>query len=83
MSMSRQLITRTELLNWLTTELRRVEGLEQRQASGGAWPLQEPDQDGCNWSSTVQVSCGEAEPLDLSIHLSEVIRQARARFNLK
>jgi hypothetical protein len=75
----RQEVTSEELADFLNEEL-RMRGLDFR-VHGPIFQLQEPDEDGCNWSYALIVRHGDQE-IDYGT-LTELVRQARRRFNLR
>lgn len=80
---SRELLTFAELSGWLTAELQKAE-----DAAGSSiavqYVLQEPDQDGCNWSDSVNLRVGPSASKEaLAPYVARLIHDARARFNAK
>lgn len=80
---TRELLTLAKLSDWLTAELQRAEG-----AAGSSiavqYMLQEPDQDGCNWSDSVILKVGmSASKETLAPYVVQLIQDARKRFNVK
>lgn len=70
------------LAKWLTSELRRFDGCEECEVVG-VYRLQEPDEEGCNWSM-------EGVPVRATGVLAEILRpalvnvvtRAKERFNV-
>jgi hypothetical protein len=79
--MAREVMTRRALAEWMTEQLRRVEDCEQCTV-GEVTLLQQPDTDGCNWSSSLVVRSGEVPTEHFSSHLTNIVAQARTKFNV-
>ena len=82
--MSRQfeLVTQSELSAILTAELQKIE-----DCAGSVitvkYRLQEPDDEGCNWSDDVSIRVGPKASSSYVIpHVEGIVRRARARYNL-
>ena len=75
--MTRKLISKKELQNWLTSEIQKQEGCETCEFRG-IMGLQEPDQEGCNWSDTLYLN---QSGIDSSI-VRSVVKSAREKFNV-
>lgn len=82
--MPRTLLTRSELIGWLSDELQKVEDC-QKCSITQIMSLQHPDEDGCNWSSDpLYLSCAD----DISAeyvwpYLNRIVIEAKSRFNIK
>lgn len=80
--MARKLLSRNELAAWLTAAIQKFEDCKEVKI-GGVMPLQEPDDEGVNWSDQIVVTTG-GTPSDIYFNpLQKVMAEARARFNLK
>lgn len=75
--MKRSLITKKELQNWLTAEIQKEDG-SQTCEFRGVMGLQEPDEDGCNWSDALYLNLSG---IPNSI-VRKVVVAARAKFNI-
>ncbi len=83
MPQNRQLLTIEELSKRLTAELQTVEDGKGSEITV-RYRLREPDADGCNWSDTVSVRVGpNATSEYLAPYVSRIVRQARAKYNVK
>jgi hypothetical protein len=82
--MTRTLVTRVELMAWMTTELQKVEDCGNCSVTR-VLPLQESDEDGCNWSSQVMLSISGDDVSSEYVwpYLNVIVTEARARFDLK
>jgi len=80
--MARKLLSTEELEFWLTAELRKFEGCEKCEVMA-VMRLYEPDETGCNWSSHITVKATGVPQDILNSAVSEVIRRARPKFNIK
>jgi len=78
--MAREMLTREEMRDWLTAELRKHEGCEEMTVLM-VMGLQEEDETGCNWSDTLHLSGDVSREVYLPA-LTAVVREARARFNV-
>jgi len=79
--MPRTRVSRDQLSEWMTAEIRKKRGCEGCFA-GKVQLLQEPDEAGCNWSdsvvfNTTGAACEICEPA-----IALVISEARSRFNV-
>lgn len=77
MAISRALLTKKELQNWLTTEIQKEDDCETCEFRG-VMALQEPDEDGCNWSDTLYLNQSGVP----DYVLRKVLQAARAKFNI-
>lgn len=75
--MKRSSITKKELQNWLTAEIQKEDGCQTCEFRG-VMGLQEPDEDGCNWSDTLYLN---QSGIPNSI-VRKVVVAARAKFNI-
>ena len=73
--------TRKEISEWMTRELRKQPECADARASV-QYELQEPDPDGCNWSDSVLVNCGESDRDDVLARLVPIVRRDRRSFNV-
>lgn len=79
--MTRKLMTRDELTDWLTAEIQKVPDCEETVLSV-QYPLKEPDATGCNWSNVVirvgpNITADQVRPA-----VDHLVERARAMFNL-
>lgn len=75
--MARTLITKKELKDWLTAEIQKEDDCETCEFRG-VMGLQEPDEDGCNWSDTLYLNqSGIPDAI-----IQKVVRAAREKFNI-
>lgn len=74
----REELTPGELLGRLNELIQQFPGHESTRFVGQITKLNEPDEDGCNWSNAVEL-IGFREP---AIVL-KVLREAQKRFNLR
>lgn len=75
--MATTLITKQELKDRLTAEIQKEDDCETCEF-GGVMGLQEPDEDGCNWSDTLYLN---QSGIPDSI-VRKVVAAARAKFNI-
>lgn len=79
--MTRKIVSRAELNDWLTNELCKVEDCEGSSLSV-KYLLAEPDDEGCNWSGL----SGRPGPHTSGEHMqpimADIAGRARALFNL-
>lgn len=75
--MTRTLITKNELKDWLTAEIQKEEDCETCEFRG-VIGLQEPDEDGCNWSDTLYIN-QSGVPYDV---VRKIVVAARQKFNI-
>jgi hypothetical protein len=75
--MARTLITKKELKDWLTAEIQKEDDCQTCEFRG-VMGLQEPDEDGCNWSDTLYLN---QSGIPSSI-VRKVVVAARAKFNI-
>lgn len=75
--MARTLITKKELKDWLTAEIQKDDDCQTCEFRG-VMGLQEPDEDGCNWSDTLYLN---QSGIPSSI-VRKVVVAARAKFNI-
>lgn len=80
--MKKTLVAAAELEQWLTAKLRKLDDCHDCKVSG-VLPLQEPDEQGCNWSDSLVVNAGGLPYDYYAKFLSVVVAEARSRFNLK
>lgn len=80
--MKRQIVSKEKLQAWLTAELQKVEDCNECTV-GGIMALQQPDEDGCNWSDSIVVSTGGVPLHYFKPHLDVIMANARARFNVE
>jgi hypothetical protein len=73
----RKSITKKELQDWLTAEIKKNDGCETCEFRG-IMGLQEPDEEGCNWSDTLYLN---QSGISNSI-IQSVVRSAREKFNI-
>ena len=79
--MKRQLVSSKHIATYITQELQKVEDCKDCKIRD-VLRLHEPDNEGCNWSSTVVASTGGVPATYFNAHLNEIIVNARATFNL-
>lgn len=79
--MKREVVTREYIESWLTDRLRQLEDCADCVVSG-IQPLQKPDIEGCNWSDSLIVKCGGVPFKHYGAKLSQLVDEARQRFNL-
>lgn len=77
----RKAITRVELNEWLTQELRKVEDCEDAKLVM-QYQLVEPDEHGCNWSGLVASPGSKMTTAQISPIAAAIGRRASALFNL-
>jgi len=82
-SKPRKLLTIEELSDWFTEEIQRTAGFAGTTISV-QYPLAEPDDDGCNWSTDLIINFGDdANPDDVRRALEAALMPfARRTFNL-
>jgi hypothetical protein len=78
--MNRDVISKEELQEWLTTEIRKFGGCEEC-SFGGIIPLRQPDEFGCNWSVGILRATG-VPPEIYRPALEIVMAEARRKFNI-
>jgi hypothetical protein len=83
MTNGRELVTLSELSARLTDELQKVS-----DAAGSAifvrYMLQEPDEEGCNWSDSVILKIGSGVSREvLTPYVTQLMQDARKRFNVE
>lgn len=74
----REELTVGELLRRLSEEIQRYPGHEKTRFVGPIHVLDEPDEDGCNWSNAVEIS-GFREPRIVL----KVLRGAQKYYNVR
>lgn len=75
-------VTRDVLAKWLTTELHGFNGCEECVVRG-VYRLEEPDEEGCNWSMDGVPVGATGVPAELLRRaLVNVMKRARERFNV-
>ncbi len=79
--MHRTLVAPSAIEAWLTEQLRTLEDCQDCAVSG-VMALQEPDDQGCNWSDSLTVNCGGVPYQYYGPHLQALILRARKQFNL-
>ncbi len=82
MTPNRQIVTREELNRYLTNEIRKIEDLEDARLEF-QYVLQEPDEDGCNWSDAVLNPGSKGSPEYGAPYARVILQKARALFNVK
>jgi hypothetical protein len=80
--MPRKLLSTEELESWLTAELGKFEDCEECEVMA-VMRLRKPGRTGCNWSSNLKVRATGVPQDILRPVVSEVIRRARAKFNIR
>ena len=81
--MPRQLVPLEELSAWISDHVSQQDDCAGTTVSV-QYTLQRPDDDGCNWSSSVVINLGPNATLRLvQVHLEAILPAARARFNVK
>ncbi len=80
--MDRQLLSREELRSKLNEELSEHDECKNCQLMG-ITELQEEDEDGCNWSDTITLRCGDIPSEICSPIASRIIFEARSKYNLR
>jgi hypothetical protein len=80
--MKQRLVSAKQLADWITAEIQKYEGCEDVRVNGDVLGLREPEPDGCNWSDSLSLSMGDADPADVASALSHTLQEARRRFNL-
>lgn len=79
----RRIVSRAELNQILTRKIRQVEGYENAKLSL-QYIFQEPDDEGCNWSSDVIFSPGSAGMgADALAQVGRIVRSVRQQYNVK
>lgn len=79
--MARKLLTREELAEWMTAQLRKVEDCEECSV-GPVNLLQQPDTDGCNWSDSLVVQSAGVPREHFGPHVAQIGAMAKAMFNI-
>ena len=83
MSKQRELVTKEELGDILTSQLQNVDNCKGCSIKI-RYLLKEPDSEGCNWSTDMNVVAGpDINGNDLAPHIDHLIREARAKYNIK
>lgn len=83
MSRQRELLTKQELSNRLSSELQEVEDAEGSEIRV-QYLLGEPDEDGCNWSDSIVLRLGpKATKEGLAPSVARIVAQARMKYNIK
>ena len=77
MAIARALLTKKELQDWLTAEIQKQEECNTCEIRG-VIGLQEPDEDGCNWSDALYLNQSGIP----SYIIQTVVRSAREKFNI-
>jgi hypothetical protein len=72
--MTKELITRNKLQQWLTTEIQKEENFEQCRFKG-ITKLAEPDCNGCNWTTSFITSVNLPDST-----VDKVVLTAKQRF---
>ena len=75
--MAKTLITKKELQDWLTAEIQKEEDCEACEFRG-VMGLQEPDENGCNWSETLYLN-QSGIPNNV---IQKIVQAAREKFNI-
>jgi hypothetical protein len=78
----RQVLSRADLLARLSALVQSCEGCEH-VAVIGVTPLDGPDTEGCNWSSSVVLEPAGVSPEVYVIAYAQAVAVARASWNLK
>jgi len=83
MTIERELVTLSELSARLSDALQKVS-----DAAGSAisvqYKLQEPDEEGCNWSDSVILKIGPNTSREALVpYVTQLMQDARERFNVK
>ena len=83
MALNRELLSLTQLSEWMTSELQKNEDCEGSTVRV-QYKLQKPDADGCNWSDSVVFSPGpKVSKETLTGLVGDIVRAARVNFNVK
>jgi hypothetical protein len=78
----RKIITLKELNDWLTEYVSRHEECDGTTVHA-QYKLQNPDSDGCNWSTDIIYSLGQnADKASLNVIIDNAVREARKKFNV-
>lgn len=77
----RELRTRKEISEWITTELRKHSACTDARVSV-QFELREPEPDGCNWSDNVIINSGKSDREEVLEHLRPILHRARRSFNV-
>lgn len=77
----RELRTRKEISEWITTELRKYPECSDASVSV-QFELRMPDPEGCNWSDSVVINAGKSDREDVLENLRPILRRARRSFNV-
>jgi hypothetical protein len=80
--MNRKIITREKLAAWMTDGLRKIDGCNECSV-GLVNLLQEPDAEGCNWSSDLTVNSAGVPLQYFRPYLEKILTQARAEYNVE
>jgi hypothetical protein len=78
----RALVTQEALNKYITQEIRKIEDLEDARLTV-QYLLQEPDEDGCNWSGGILNPGSKGSARYGAPHATLVIERARALYNVK
>jgi hypothetical protein len=78
----RKLVTRDELNDILTREIRQINELKDATLTAN-YILEEPDSTGCNWSGPHLVPGSSASFDYAAPHVQRIIASARSRYNIR
>jgi hypothetical protein len=78
----REFKTRAEISAWLNQELHKHKGCQEARATV-QYELQEPDEDGCNWSRDLIINYGRDDSVLVNQHLRPLFEEARRKFNVR
>jgi len=78
---TRKIVTRDELDRFLTDEIRKIKDLEDARLSS-QYLLQEPDEEGCNWTGAILNPGSKGSPEYATPHAYAIVQSARQRFNI-
>lgn len=79
---TREFVTRTQLNQILTRQIREIEGYDDARISVGSL-FSQPDATGCNWSADVTFNPGKGGfTREIGEAVGRIVREARARYNI-
>jgi hypothetical protein len=81
MQQHRELITLSQLGEWITAEIQKNEDCEDVEIRV-QFALQDADEDGCNWSEDLIINPGSSTAAIIGPNLDPILIQARKRFNI-
>ena len=79
--MSRKLISESELVSWVNSQLKTTEDCSSASVSGATEVTEPENNNGCNWSITIY-RAGSSSPELCSSVFNKIIAEASTKFNV-